>query len=318
MDGSTKKAYRRELRFHRCSPTSTFTTSSTCGPTSGGDGTRAATMMIVRFADDYVVGFEHRDDAERFHAELRDRLAQFSLELNAEKTRLIEFGRFAARERKARGLGKPETFRFLGFTHICAKNQDGAFQASSGSPTRSGCGPSSLPVKGKIERRRHLPDPRAGALAGQRPATGTTSYYAVPGNSEALSRLPLRGRPALVHGAAAPQPAHHGDLGADVRASRARWLPQPAITASLATTQRFDARNPRQEPSALGSGRQGCDPAGESPVMLIVRVEHVATPHPGSGNRPGDAWCERPGRPAAFALLRWEQPGGRASVGARR
>ena len=66
-------------------------------------------VIIVRFADDFVVGFEHREDAERFWAELRDRLAKFGLELNAEKTRLIEFGRYAARDRKARGLGKPET-----------------------------------------------------------------------------------------------------------------------------------------------------------------------------------------------------------------
>ena len=68
----------------------------------------------------------------------------------------------------------------------------------------------------------------------------------------------------------------------------------------------------------LGSSRQGCDPAGESPAMLIVRVEHVATPHPGPGNRPGDAWCERPGRLAVSLPLRWEQPGGLASAGARR
>jgi RNA-directed DNA polymerase len=77
-------------------------------------------VIIVRFADDYIVGFEHRDDAQRFLDELRDRLANFSLELAPEKTRLIEFGRFAVRNRDRRGLGKPETFRFLGFAHICA------------------------------------------------------------------------------------------------------------------------------------------------------------------------------------------------------
>lgn len=80
-------------------------------------------VIIVRWADDFVVGFEHREDAERFSIELRDRLATFGLELNAEKTRLIEFGRHAARDRSARGLGKPETFRFLGFTHICGKTR---------------------------------------------------------------------------------------------------------------------------------------------------------------------------------------------------
>src|SRR5213592_5190438 len=85
-------------------------------------------MVIVRFADDAVVCFEHRDDAERFWADLRDRLAKFGLELNAEKTRLIEFGRYAAERRKARGLGKPETFRFLGFTHACGKTRKGRFK----------------------------------------------------------------------------------------------------------------------------------------------------------------------------------------------
>jgi len=80
-------------------------------------------MVLTRFADDFVVGFQHRGDAERFLADLRERFAKFNLELAAEKTRLIEFGRFAAQNRKARGLGKPETFQFLGFTHICGKRR---------------------------------------------------------------------------------------------------------------------------------------------------------------------------------------------------
>ena len=88
-------------------------------------------VILVRFADDYVAGFQHRDDAERFLAELRDRLAKFSLELHAEKTRLIQFGRFAAQQRKQRDLGKPETFDFLGFTHICGKTKSGSFALRS-------------------------------------------------------------------------------------------------------------------------------------------------------------------------------------------
>ena len=84
-------------------------------------------VIIVRYADDYIVGFEHREDAERFLAELRERLARFGLELAAEKTRLIEFGRFAAERRRARGLGKPETFDFLGFTHVCGRDRKGRF-----------------------------------------------------------------------------------------------------------------------------------------------------------------------------------------------
>lgn len=85
-------------------------------------------VVIVRFADDFVAAFEHRSDAERFWSDLRDRLAKFSLELNAEKTRLIRFGRFAAQQCQERGLGKPETFRFLGLTHICGRSRPGRFQ----------------------------------------------------------------------------------------------------------------------------------------------------------------------------------------------
>jgi group II intron reverse transcriptase/maturase len=85
-------------------------------------------MVVVRYADDTVVGFEHRADAERFLAELRDRLAAFDLELHPDKTRLIEFGRTAVSDRAARGDGKPETFDFLGFTHICARARRGGFQ----------------------------------------------------------------------------------------------------------------------------------------------------------------------------------------------
>jgi RNA-directed DNA polymerase len=85
-------------------------------------------VVVVRYADDLVVGFQHRTDAERFLKEFRERLAKFGLELHPDKTRLIEFGRFAARDRKERGEGKPETFTFLGFTHYCGqRHKSGAF-----------------------------------------------------------------------------------------------------------------------------------------------------------------------------------------------
>jgi hypothetical protein len=82
-------------------------------------------MIVVRYADDAVLGFEHRAEAERFLKQLGARLAKFGLELNAEKTRLIEFGRFALPNRRERGKGKPETFDFLGFTHICGIARNG-------------------------------------------------------------------------------------------------------------------------------------------------------------------------------------------------
>src|SRR5438876_700053 len=84
-------------------------------------------VIIVRFADDIVVGFQDRSDAERFYTDLVERFARFCLELNAEKTRLIAFGRFAAQNRRRRGLGRPETFSFLGFTHMCGKTRAGRF-----------------------------------------------------------------------------------------------------------------------------------------------------------------------------------------------
>ena len=85
-------------------------------------------MIIVRYADDFIIGFQHESDARRFLDEMRKRLQEFALSLHPEKTRLIEFGRFAAERRKRRGLGKPETFNFLGLTFICGKTRAGKFQ----------------------------------------------------------------------------------------------------------------------------------------------------------------------------------------------
>jgi RNA-directed DNA polymerase len=140
-------------------------------------------VIVVRFADDFVVGFEHRDDAERFWADLRDRLAGFCLELAADKTRLIEFGRFAARDRAARGLGRPETFQFLGFTHICAKTRAGRFKLRITDSKRRRA--KLREVKAECRRRQHLSIPEQGRWLGS-VVRGHFAYYAVPDNSEAL------------------------------------------------------------------------------------------------------------------------------------
>jgi RNA-directed DNA polymerase len=84
-------------------------------------------VIVVRYADDFIVGFQYKNDAKRFHATLKERMKKFNLELNEAKTRLIEFGRFAGENRAKRGVGKPETFDFLGFTHICGKKRNGKF-----------------------------------------------------------------------------------------------------------------------------------------------------------------------------------------------
>ena len=141
-------------------------------------------MVIVRFADDFVVGFEYRDDAERFWADLCSRLAEFSLELNAEKTRLIRFGRFAAEQRQARGLGKPETFRFLGFTHACGKTQDRTVQAQADHRLEADAGQAPCPQR-QDRQRRHLPIPEQGHWLAS-VLHGHYNYYGVPDNSEAL------------------------------------------------------------------------------------------------------------------------------------
>jgi len=141
-------------------------------------------VILVRFADDYVAGFEHREDAERFLADLRDRFAKFSLELHPEKTRLIEFGRFAARGRARRGDSKPETFEFLGLTHICAKNRHGRFKlrrVTSKKKMRAKL----RSVKTEMRRRMHHPIPEQGRWLASVLA-GHYRYYAVPDNSQAL------------------------------------------------------------------------------------------------------------------------------------
>ena len=142
-------------------------------------------VIIVRFADDFVAGFEHRDDAERFLADLRERFAEFALELHAEKTRLIEFGRHAARTRKARGLGKPETFDFLGFTHICAKTRNGRFMLKRITIAKRMQAKLSE-VRTSLMRRRHLPIPEQGRWLAS-VVRGHAAYYAVPGNIDAVT-----------------------------------------------------------------------------------------------------------------------------------
>jgi RNA-directed DNA polymerase len=143
-------------------------------------------VVITRFADDFVVGFEHQEDAERFWADLRDRLAKFGLELNAEKTRLIEFGRFAARNRKARGVGKPETFQFLGFTHVCAKTRkSGRFKLKRITDSKR-VRAKLHALKGEMRRRMHLPIPEQGRWLA-RVLAGHYNYYAVPDNIGALN-----------------------------------------------------------------------------------------------------------------------------------
>ena len=150
------------------------------------------TMIVVRGAcpceggaDDTVVGFEHRSDAELFLAQLRIRMAEFALELHPEKTRLIEFGRRAASDRAARGDGKPETFDFLGFTHICSRSPQGGFQLARHT-RRDRKQAKLLEITGELRRRWHQSVAEQGAWLGS-VVRGFNAYHAVPTNMRALS-----------------------------------------------------------------------------------------------------------------------------------
>ena len=142
-------------------------------------------VTFVRYADDIVCGFEHEADAQRFHADLQQRLEQFALSLHPDKTRLIEFGRFAAAHRARRGLGKPETFTFLGFTHICGRSRQGAFQLKRKS-RRDRMRAKLRAIKEELRQRMHDPIQRQGHWL-RLVVRGYFAYHAVPTNIASLS-----------------------------------------------------------------------------------------------------------------------------------
>ena len=142
-------------------------------------------VIIVRYADDIVMGFQHKSDAEQFRASLTDRFRRFHLELHPDKTRLIEFGRFASANRKKRGQGKPETFDFLGFTHYCGRSRKGWFMV--GRKTALIHRRAKLKaIKVALRKRMHGRVGEVGAWLG-RVVQGHDQYFGVPGNSSAMS-----------------------------------------------------------------------------------------------------------------------------------
>jgi RNA-directed DNA polymerase len=141
-------------------------------------------VIVVRFADDFIVGFEHRHQAEQFLVVLRERFAKFGLELHPGKTRLVEFGRWAARDRQQRGQGKPETFNFLGFTHSCTKTQKGRF-AVLRQTMRKRMQAKLHEVKAELRQRMHTTIPEQGAYL-RAVVAGHLRYYGVPRNGSAV------------------------------------------------------------------------------------------------------------------------------------
>ena len=142
-------------------------------------------IIMVRFADDIVIGFQHESDARRFWDAMRDRLKEFSLSLHPDKTRLIEFGRYAAANRKERGLGKPETFTFLGFVFICGRSRRGSFFVKRKS-RRDRMRSTLKEIREVLRKRMHWPIPEVGKWLGQVVA-GYFAYHAVPSNMRAIA-----------------------------------------------------------------------------------------------------------------------------------
>jgi RNA-directed DNA polymerase len=203
-------------------------------------------MIILRYADDIVVGFEHETDAHRFLGMMRARLEGFGLTLHPEKTRLIEFGRHAAVRREKRGMGKPETFTFLGFTFICGKSRRGKFLLWRKS-RRDRLQAKLLAVKEELRRRMHQPIPRQGEWLRQ-VVTGYFAYHAVPTNTRALQTfrdcvMKLWRRSLLRRG--------QRDKTTWQRITRLAddYLPKPRILHPW-PEQRFAVKYPRWEPYA--------------------------------------------------------------------
>ena len=198
-------------------------------------------LIIVRYADDLVAGFEHEDDARRFLDAMRERFDAFALALHPEKTRLIEFGRHAAARRARSGFGRPETFTFLGFTYICGRSRRGHFQLQR--KTRRDRQRAKLQeIKEELRRRMHQPIPLQGSWLKQ-VVTGHFAYYAVPTNARALCafrhyvtdlwRRTLRRRSQK-----------NGFTWARMTQLAAGWLPEPRILHPW-PDQRFAVKHPR-------------------------------------------------------------------------
>jgi RNA-directed DNA polymerase len=198
-------------------------------------------MIIVRYADDFIVGFEHESDARRFLDAMRARLQEFALALHPEKTRLIAFGRRAAANREQHGLGKPETFNFLGFTFICGKTRRGGFLIHR-KTRRDRMRAKLKEIKKVLRLRMHWPIPAQGKWLGQVVA-GYYNYHAVPTNFRSL--VAFRAHATTLWMRALRRRSQKDRINWErIHALVAKWLPQPRIL-HLWPEQRFAVRHPR-------------------------------------------------------------------------
>ena len=217
-------------------------------------------VIVVRYADDVVLGFQHRDDAARCRADLQDRLRRFGLEVNTDKTRLIRFGKFAADQRRNRGEGKPDTFDFLGFTHICGKTRAGGFllhRHTSMSRMRARL----VALRDELRRRRHLPVADLGKWL-RDVVRGYFAYHAVPTN---IVRLDAFRTEVARH--------WHKALRRRSQRDRTTWDRTGAACRTMAPTRPrapsislgpLRRQDPRWEPSALAAHARICAGRPES------------------------------------------------------
>jgi RNA-directed DNA polymerase len=184
-------------------------------------------IIVVRFADDIVLGFQVKSDADRFRAELTERMRKFNLELHPEKTRLLEFGPNAIDNRKKRGDGKPETFNFLGFTHICIKKRSNGRFTVLRQTIRKRLQAKLNAVQAELQRRMHEPIPEVGKWL-QAGVRGHTRYYGVPMNQPALQLF--RFRVGWLWHRALSRRSQNGRVHWDrMRRLITRWLPLPTV-----------------------------------------------------------------------------------------
>jgi RNA-directed DNA polymerase len=209
-------------------------------------GEARGNVVIVRYADDAVFGFEYEDDARRFLEAMRERLAQFALSLHPDKTRLIEFGRHAAANRERRGLGKPETFNFLGFTFISGKSRSGGFllkRKSRGDRMRAKL----VKLKDQLRRLRHAPLMQQGEWLGA-VVKGWFNYFAVPTNFKTLAAF--HAHVVELWRRALNRRSQRSFIDkARMAALANEWLPRPKILHPW-PERRFAVNHPRWEPYA--------------------------------------------------------------------
>jgi RNA-directed DNA polymerase len=203
-------------------------------------------VILVRYADDILAGFEHQDEAERFQTELRGRLEKFALSLHPDKTRLIEFGRHAAENRKNRGLGKPATFHFLGFTHICGRSRAGRFLLKR-KTRRDRMRGKLKALKAELRRRMHAPIPEQGRWLAQ-VVRGYFAYHAVPTNTRSLAAFRYHVT-VLWHRALRRRSQKDWTTWERISQLVAIYLP-PARVLHPWPQARFAVKHPRWEPGA--------------------------------------------------------------------